>query len=290
MALAGLDDVERTLALGDELSDEPADRQAVALLQCGGPSSMASDLAKLLEQQGRGTISVVIHDREQAQSDSTLSKLSGAGAVWVFAENLFNAFMSVFATQLAFTLRHAARDGLPVIGVGSGALALGGLMVAQRVCQSAQFDLVSGLGWAPRVLLDGGAMNGITDSAVSRNSVCALPGLLGVDIGTQGGVRVVGSRVESVGTEPIVLFGANDAGNLLSLNLEPGHGTTLAPPPFAPFAAGLLPQYVLDLLKTERRPVALPRQAPKHAGMHTVAEGVICPMCNRVHHREPAAA
>jgi hypothetical protein len=289
MAMAEVDDVERALALADELSHEPGNRHAIALLQCGTASKLAAEVATLLARSGRRTVAIVIHDREQAQSESTLLKLTGVGAVWVFAENLFDAFMTLFATQLAFALRRAARDGLPVVGVGRGALALGGLLVAQRVCQSAQFDLVSGLGWAQRVLLDGGPMTGIVDSAVARTSVCSLPGLLGVDIGTQGGVRVIGSRVESVGIEPILLFGANEAGKLLSLSVDPGQATTLAPPPFAPFTTGLLPQRVLDALKTEVRPLATPnKQVP--AVVEQLPHGPMCPMCNKVHPPEPVAA
>ncbi len=176
-----------------------------------------------------------------------------------------------------------------MIGVGGGALALGGLMLANRVCARSQFDLVSGLGWAPRVLFDGGADRGILDGEVARESVCSLPGLLGVDVGLRGGVQVLGGRVQSVGDEPILLFGTDDDGRLLTLELDPGETTTIAPPPFAPFTAGLLPTYVLNALKPEMRPMAPPpRQAPPPTESEDahVPQGRLCPMCNKVHHPE----
>jgi hypothetical protein len=98
-------------------------------------------------------VSVLVGDREVAQSDSVLRRLSGVSSVWVFAESLFEAYMTVFATELTFAMRRAARQGLPMVGVGAGAMALGGLLVARRVCIGSQYDLVTGLGWASRELL-----------------------------------------------------------------------------------------------------------------------------------------
>jgi len=206
-------------------------------------------------------------------------------SVWVFAENLFEAYMSVFATQLTFAMRRVARQGMPVIGVGAGAMTLGGLLVAQRVCARAQYDLVSGLGWAPRVLLDGGADRGLLDGIVAREAVCALPGLLGVDFGLRGGVKVVGGRVESVGSEPVTLLGGDAAGKLLSLELEPGQITTIAPPPFAPFTRDLLPPNVRSVLKEikQQPPIAPPATAPEPAAPKRSPAGKVCPMCNKVH-------
>src|SRR5439155_19465136 len=98
----------------------------------------------------------------------------------------------------------------PVVGVGGGALALGGLLLANRICAHAQYDLVSGLGWAPRVLLDGGADRAIGDGEIARSTVRSLPGLLGLDLGGRGAARVEGGRVESVGEEAIALLGVGD--------------------------------------------------------------------------------
>jgi hypothetical protein len=157
--------------------------------------------------------------------------------------------------------------------------------VAQRVCARAQYDLVSGLGWAPRVLLDGGANRGALGSAIARDAVCTLPGLLGVDFGLRGGLRVVGGRVESVGDETITLLGADAAGNLLSLALQPGQVTTIAPPPFAPFTRDLLPEHVNSALKEVKQPprVAPPATAPEPAAPAPSDGGKICPMCHKVH-------
>ena len=296
LAIAATGDLERTLWLADDLAAQP-DSDKVALVECGRPSPIARQLAGLLTTAGRPHVSVLIQDRELAQSDAVLRRFSGVGAVWMFAENLFEAYMSVFATQLTFVLRRVAREGLPVIGVGPGAMALGGLLVAQRVCARAQFDLVSGLGWAPRVLLDGGADRGIADAAITRDAVCTLPGLLGIDVGLRGGVKVLGGRVESVGEEAVTLLGSDAAGRLLSLGLDPGQVTTIAPPPFAPFTRDLLPPRVLEALSEIKRPPAavhqpprpLPTTAPPAPAASPRAaepEGRLCPMCNRVHHKE----
>ena len=295
LATVVLDDLERTLAIADELLEEPEAMRKVALVHCGRASHRAEELGRLLSATGRTPVSLIVTTREQAQAPETLRRLSGASAVWVFVENLFEAFMTVFATQLTFAMRSVTRQGMPVIGVGGGALALGGLMLAQRICSGSQYELVSGLGWAPRVLLDGGADRSLLDAQVARESVCSLPGLLGVDVGLRGGVQVLGGRVRSVGNEPIILFGTDDSGKLLKLELDPGATTTIAPPPFAPFTSGLLPAYVLNALKPDMRPVArtVPRQLPVRGNTPNAAgnlHGRVCPMCNKVHHPEKATA
>jgi hypothetical protein len=289
LATASTVDLDRTLWLADDLVAQP-EHDRVALVECGRQSLLARDVAALLTRAGRTPVSALIEDRALAQSDALLRRLSGVSSVWVFVENLFDAYMSVFATQLTFAMRQVARQGLPVIGVGAGALALGGLLLAQRVCGRAQYELVSGLGWAPRVLLDGGADRGIVDGAIARDAVCTLPGLLGIDVGLRGGIKVVGGRVESVGEEPIVLFGSDAAGNLLSLMLEPGQVTNIAPPPFAPFTRELLPEVVHKALTEVKRPRSEMRHAPQPTEVHAPAqheEGRVCPMCKRIHQPEP---
>jgi hypothetical protein len=292
LATAYDDDLERTLALADELLGT-FDRDRVALVQCGGPSARAAELAALLVKAGRRPVSLVVSDREQAQSDAILQKLWGISSAWVFVEDLFGAYMSVFATQLTFAMRHLARDGLPVMGVGSGALALGGLLVARRVCNGTHYDLVNGLGWAPRVLVDGGGERDAL-GAVARTSVCSLHGLLGVDVGLRGGVRVRGGRVESIGSEPISLFSSDGTGHLVSMSLEAGQATTIAPPPFPPFTTELLPNRVTEALSREALPSTSVSQAPlpvlEYAGAPapTTPEGPrLCPMCNKIHDHEP---
>jgi hypothetical protein len=295
LATAATGDLDRTLWLADSLVGEPQ-RDRVALVECGRPSPLARELAGLLTKAGRIPVSVVIQDRELAQSETLLRRLSGVSEVWVFADNLFDAYMSVFATQLTFAMRRAARDGLPMIGVGAGAMALGGLLVAHRVCASAQYDLVSGLGWAPRVLVDGGADRGFIDGSITRHAVRALPGLLGVDVGRRGGVKVFGGRVESVGDEPVVLLGADAEGNVLTLSLEPGQMMSIAPPPFAPFTRELLTAQVQTALSSVPRaaarpvpaplvalPLPLPKTAPEPEAKPV---GRLCPMCNKVHSAE----
>jgi hypothetical protein len=287
MATTAVDDLSRTLWLADDLVARP-EKDRVALIQCGAASALAAELAALLTRAGRVPVSIVIRDRDQAQSEAVLHKLYGVSSVWVFVEDLFEAYMCVFATQLTFAMRAVAREGLPVIGVGNGALVLGGLLVAQRVCGRAQYDLVSGLGWAPRLLLDAGT--GLWPSAVARDAVCSLPGLLGVEVGVHGGVKVEGGRVESVGEEPITLLGADASGNLLSLLLEPGQITTIAPPPFPPFTRDLLSVKVLEALSHEHWPARNIRQAPPPpptpVALPRIVEppkGRLCPMCNKVH-------
>ena len=290
LATAVTTDLDRTLWLADDLSARP-EQDRVALVECGRPSPLAREVADLLARAGRTAVLARIENRDLAQSDVLLRRLSGVSSVWVFVENLFDAYMSVFATQLTFAMRRVARQGVPVIGVGAGAMALGGLLLAQRVCGRAQYDLVSGLGWAPRLLLDGGADRGIVDGAIARDAVCTLPGLLGVEVGTRGGVKVIGGRVESVGEEPILLLGSDAVGKLLSLELEPGQVINIAPPPFAPFTRDLLPTAVHNALNELPRPPSLERHPPslvqEPPEPHHEQAGPICPMCKRVHQPEP---
>jgi hypothetical protein len=293
IATAATEDLERVLRLADELSERP-DRDRVALVECGRQSPMARELAGRLTQAGRYPVSVLIGDRELAQSDSVLRRMSGVSSVWVFAESLFEAYMTVFATELTFAMRRAARQGLPIVGVGAGAMALGGLLVARRVCGGSQYDLVTGLGWAPRLLLDGGP----TDGTIVRDAVSSLPGLLGIEVGSSGGVKVIGGQIDSIGDEPVVLLGADGRGGLISVDLAPGQRTTIAPPPLAPFTRELLSDKVQATLKEQTRPATgQPRRSapPAEAPTVTVADadtledsptGRLCPMCNKVHEHE----
>jgi hypothetical protein len=304
LATARFDDLERTVWHADDLVAAHDRAGAVCLVQCGGPAAAARELSHYLTRHGRRVVQLVITDRQQAQSEATLAKLVGVTSVWVFVEDLLQTFFTVFATQLAFALRVRAKAGFPVIGVGQGALALGGLLLANRVCHRSQFDLVTGLGWAPRVLVDG--VVGIDDdsSALARWSVRSLPGLLGVDLRLSGGVRVEGSRVDSIGTESIILQGCGEDQSLLLLELQPGQSTIIAPPPFAPFDRGLLPPDTLRALAQDlarARPILPP--PPPNAAMQASPEPTIveaedteqhtqpgaarpCPMCKRVHAAE----
>jgi hypothetical protein len=173
------------------------------------------------------------------------------------------------------------------------ALALGGLVLANRFCRHAQHDVVSGLGWAPRVLVDGGADRTGVDALIARATVQSLPGLLGVDLGLGGGVKVQGGRVESIGSEPISLLGTAEDGSVLAMSLDPGQGMSIAPPPFAPFERRMLPARVANaLVKADRAtvPSSPPLAAspgPNDDSRHTVPGSErICPLCNKVHAAE----
>jgi hypothetical protein len=296
MAAARLDDLERTFNMAEDLITPQEKRGTACLLQCGRQSPVASQLGEMLRKAGRYSVQIVVSDRASAQSDMTLAKLESVSSVWVFADNLFEAFMSVFATQLAFALRARATQGLPVIGVGGGALALGGLVLANRFCRHAQYDVISGLGWAPRVLVDGGAERTAVDALIARATVQSLPGLLGVDLGLAGGLKVEGGRMESIGSEPVSLLGSAEDGSVLAMSLDPGQTTTIAPPPFAPFERRMLPPKVASALKDEtpaertkqqRKPPAMAPAAPKDESKHTVpGSNRVCPMCKKVHAAE----
>src|SRR5690242_4991467 len=112
LATAATSDLDRTLWLADDLVGQP-EHDRVALVECGRPSPLARELSLLLTKAGRTPVPMLIQDRALAQADQTLRKLSGVSAVWVFAENLFDAYMCVFATQLTFAMRRVAREGLP---------------------------------------------------------------------------------------------------------------------------------------------------------------------------------
>ena len=298
LAAAGtIEDPEHLLKQADELI--AGDRSGrVALLQCGRESPLATTVATLVNAQpGRRAVPVVVRSRPQAQSDALISKVERVDSVWIFADDLFDTFMNLFATHLAFELRARARAGMPVVGVGSGALALGGLLIASRVCTAAHYDLVGGLGWAPRVLVDGGADRDAWDGSIARASARSLPGLLAMDLGMRGAVRVEGGRVESIGDERIVLLGGDENARLRMLSLDPGQMAKIAPPPFAPFDRGLLPEDMAEHLSFDGTPTAPAPSVTKapepEAGAgaasseeehdHDAPEGRLCPMCGKIH-------
>ena len=280
LAAARADDLDRTLQLADALLGRNERYGPVVLVQCGY-GSLATELGDRLRRAGRTSVQLVIDDRAQAQSDTTLQKFTGASAIWILADDLFHTFMNVFATRLAFALRAAAREGLPIVGIGGGALALGGLLLAKRVCPHSRYELVGGLGWAPRLLVDGGAIPGPLDAAITRSTVHSLPGLLGVELGLGGGLRVQGTQLESVGSEPISLFGTNDAGGLLTLQLEPGQVLRIAVPPFPPFSGVVAPVKPVAIEAPARLRQVVPQaEPPPHK---PPPAGRVCPMCHKVH-------
>jgi hypothetical protein len=303
MAMARVDDVELTVRLADEMVAEHEQHGAVCLVQCGRPSTIAAELSQELTRLGRRVVPLIVTDREQAQSDTMLGKLVGASAVWVFGHDMLETYLTLFATHLAFELRSKAKAGLPVVGIGQGALSLGGLLLANRICSDAQYDLVSGLGWAPRALVDTGVDRREQDGVIARSTVRSLPGLLGVDLRQAGGIRVEGGRVESVGSEPILLIGGDSAEDaaVLTLELQPGQMTNIAPPPFAPFERGMLPPETLQALvedvhlsKAPLRSLGQERSVESNIGSthdrddHAApGSGDPCPMCKQVHAAEP---
>jgi hypothetical protein len=282
---------------------QPDDTGPVCLVQCGRASPEATVVAHELQRRGRRVKLLVLDQREKARADQTLGVLAAASAAWVFAEDLLSTFYEVFATPAAFALRERAQAGVPVVGLGGGALALGSLLHAARVCSRSTYDLVTGLGWAPRVLIDADLWDGEgSDLRLTQDSVRTLPGLLGVQLGTSGAVRVEGGRVESVGNQPVMLLGMDCQTGLLQLRLQPGAATRIAPPPFAPFERGLLPAATLqelDRVEQARRlraPLPLPevRQptqapippevAPDPSDAHAApGSGRTCPLCRHPH-------
>jgi hypothetical protein len=314
LATAQIEDPERTVWYANDMVGDDA-RGPVVLLQCGRPSVMAAELGRQLQKLERRSVNLIVRDRPMAQSDQAVAKLAGASAVWVFADDMLEAFMTLYATQLCFSLRAKARAGLPVMGVGGGAVSLGGLLLATRVCGGSQYDLVAGLGWAARVFVDSDVVGFAPDDSITRAAVQTLPGLLSVQLGVGGAIRAEGGRIESIGSESILILGANEHGQVSTLELGPGKRTTIAPPPFAPFERGLLPPETLRALggQVNAQPVpVLPlrnttlqqpkapaqlRQAPpppetlsQPVTVDTQARpggGRYCTMCKKVHGGDP---
>ncbi len=287
----------------------------VCLVQCGGPSPAASAVAKQLGRFGRRTLSLMVDDRAVAKSDRALSTLAASTAVWVFADSMLATFLTSFATPMAFALRARTREGLPVIGFGGGALSLGGLVLARRVCSRTTYDLASGLGWAPRVLIDADMSIETEIGALAAATVQALPQLLAVRLGASGAVRVEGGRVTSVGSESAVLLGMDPGmSTLRALSIRPGSTVTIAPPPFAPFERSVLPFETSEALgqahtsqaEPIRRSIQQARPSPlRHAppppespetppepaspngdvlaGHQSSGVGRSCPLCNHPH-------
>jgi hypothetical protein len=260
LAAARIDDPEKIVWMADDLigSDVPG---PVVLLQIGRSSHAAIEAGRALQKLGRHTLPLVVRDRETAKSEHTLARMAGACAVWVFAEDMLETFLTLYSTDLAFHLRAKARAGLPVFGVGGGAVSLGGLLLATRVCHQSQYDLVAGLGWAQRVFVDSSVVGYAPDDFVAQSVVQSLPGLLALQLGESGAVRAAGGRIESIGSEPILLLGANGDNSLMMLELEPGMKTTIAPPPFAPFEQGLLPPETLRALAGQVKAASVAKAA-----------------------------
>jgi cyanophycinase-like exopeptidase len=303
IAAASSGDLQRLVWLAEELRRSD-DNAPVALVQCGPASPQAAVVAHELKRRGRQIRLLVLDDREKARAEQTLAILHMASAAWVFADDLLSTFYEVFATPAAFALRERAAEGLPVIGVGGGALALGSLLHAGRVCSRSRYDLVTGLAWAPRVLIDADIWhNQASDARLTQDSVRTLPGLLGLQLGASGGVRVEGGRVESIGDEPVMMLGMDHQTGLLQLRLQPGAATRIAPPPFAPFERRLLPASTLhELSKVEQARLARlpmpeapppppaptpPEIAPEPKDEHErPGSGRTCPLCRQLHTEE----
>ncbi|MDQ3809102.1 MAG: hypothetical protein M3336_02315 [Chloroflexota bacterium] len=262
LAAARADDAERLVRLAEEQFGD-ALAGPVLMLQVGRASVQAAEMSRELDKRDRRSVPLVIADRDVAQSAGTLTRVASAGAVWVFADDLLEAFMTLFATELAFHLRSRAGKGLPVLGVGGGAVSLGGLLLATRVCAQPNYDLVAGLGWAQRVFIDTNVVGQANDDRVARATVQSLPGLLGVQLGEAGAIRAEGGRIESVGSQPILMMGANGDGTLMQIELDPGRKTTIAPPPFAPFDRRLLPPETLRALSQPRALTGLSAVPPQ---------------------------
>jgi cyanophycinase-like exopeptidase len=110
LATACLEDPARIVSLADGLISPDANGPVV-LLQVGKTSAAAVEVARELQKTGRRSVPLVIRDREAAQADHTLSRLVCASAVWVFADDMLEAFMTLYATDVAFALRARARAG-----------------------------------------------------------------------------------------------------------------------------------------------------------------------------------
>jgi len=267
---------------------------------------MAPVIAELLTARGLESWPLVVEDREVARADETLDAVVAASAVWVFSENMFDTFMTVFATPLSFALRSATKAGKPTAGIGGAALALGSLLLARHLCHETEYQLSPALGWAPRVLLDA-EIEGGGDPGLGAEAARSLPSLISIQLGETGAVRVEGGHFESVGGESIVVTGSeSEDGPLRTLSIAPGNGLSFAPPPFAPFEPNLLPLATSEALrKAADQPIFWePRQIltapeaivepelPVHYDRRAEQSrdrGRYCPLCNQRHHETPKA-
>ena len=265
---------------------------------------MAPIIEDLLRSRGLEAWNLLVDDREVAKADETLDAVDGASAIWVFSENMFDTFMTVFATPLSFALRSATKAGKPTAGVGGAALALGSLLLARHLCHETEYQLSPALGWAPRVLLDA-EIEGGGDPDLGAEAARSLPSLLSVHLGETGAVRVEGGHYESVGGESITFTGSeSEEGPLRTISLEPGAGLSFAPPPFAPFEPGLLPYATAEALRKAaldpiiwqpREILTAPEgivEPPAYYDRRTEAQkerGRYCPLCNQRHEKSRAA-
>lgn len=272
----------------------------VCLLQCGRPSPVAPMISELLAARGLESWELIVDDREVAKADETLDAVHAASAIWVFSENMFDTFMTVFATPLSFALRSATKAGKPTAGVGGAALALGSLLLARHLCHETLYQLSPALGWAPRVLFDA-EIEGGGDPGLGAQAAASLPSLMSVQLGETGAVRVEGGHFESVGTEAIMVTGSeSEDGPLRTLTLEPGTGLSFAPPPFAPFDPNLLPWATSEALRKAgdehaywepREILTAPESAPEphipafydRRSEAAKERGRYCPLCNQRH-------
>ena len=100
LAAALINDPERTVWQANDLIGADV-RGPVVLLQVGRSSPLALELGRALQNQGRHTVSLVVRDRAAAQSEHTVARMAGACAVWVFAEDMLETFLTLYATDTA---------------------------------------------------------------------------------------------------------------------------------------------------------------------------------------------
>jgi cyanophycinase len=179
------------------LSWADLDRPIVVLLTAGGSSADGEALLEYYGEMGGPSGYILpIHTRADAQRTENYQLLAEAGLIYISdGPDLVGLIQTLHESPALAGLERAFDDGASIVGMGSGAVALG----AWASSQDATDQVVTGWGWLPGVIVEP-HFTGTESSDRLRNLLNTHPDCLGLGI-PDGTALALGpnGRVETLG-------------------------------------------------------------------------------------------
>jgi cyanophycinase len=173
------------------------DRPIVVLLTAGGSSADGEALLEYYGEMGGPSGYILpIHTRADAQRTENYQLLAEAGLIYISdGPDLVGLIQTLHESPALAGLERAFDDGASIVGMGSGAVALG----AWASSQDATGQVVTGWGWLPGVIVEP-HFTGTESSDRLRNLLNTHPDCLGLGI-PDGTALALGpnGRVETLG-------------------------------------------------------------------------------------------
>jgi cyanophycinase len=183
------------------------DRPIAMLLAAGGSSADGEALLEYyIEMGGPNGYILPIHTISDAQRAENCELLTNAGLIYISdGPELINLIQTLHQSPALIALGHAFDSGAAILGMGSGAVALG----AWAASQDTTNRIVPGWGWLPGVIVEP-HFTGTESSGRLRSLLNAHPNCLGLGIpnGTALALGPTG-RVEALGEEQVTVVLGN---------------------------------------------------------------------------------